>query len=77
MIDYEDTAAWKLHSDRSDKKRTKSLGEIKAVIDNDPSKSIRTITRDIAMSEFLIRQLVHEDIWNIKDEKGRILIGHE
>ena len=56
-------AAWKPHSDQSDKKRTpKFFGEIKTMINNDPSLSINSIARDIGMSEFLIRQVVHDNI---------------
>ena len=32
------------------------------MIDNDPRKSNRSITRDLGVSEFLIRQVVHEEI---------------
>ena len=32
------------------------------MIDNDPSKSIRFIVRDMEVSEFLIRQVVYEYI---------------
>ena len=61
--DYEGTAARKLPSNRSDKKRTPEfVGEIQTMIGNDPSKSIRSIARDMGVSEFLIRQVVHKDI---------------
>ena len=61
--DYESTAAPKSHSDHSDEKWTpKFVGEIQAMIDNDPSESIRSIAKNTEMSEFLIRQRVHEDI---------------
>ena len=61
--DYEGTAAQKPHSDHSDKKRTsKFVGDIQAMIDNNPNGSVRSIARDMGVSEFLIRQVVHEDI---------------
>ena len=54
--DYEGMTVLKPHSDRSDNKTTlEYLGEIQAMIDNDPSKSIRSTLRDMEMSEFLIR----------------------
>ena len=50
---YEDNSS-------SNKKRTpKFVGEIQAMIDNNPSKLIRSMV----VSEFLIRQVVFEDIW--------------
>lgn len=56
--------ALKTHSDCSDTKRTpEHIDEIQARIDNDPFKSIRSIARDIGVSEFLIRRVVLEDIW--------------
>ena len=42
--DYEITAAWKPQSDHPDRKRTEF--EIKAMIHNDPSKSITSIASD-------------------------------
>lgn len=74
--DYEGAAARKTHSARSDKKRTPEfVGEIQAMIDNDPSKSMRSIARDTGVSEFLIRQTVHEDIryFSYKMRKGQFL----
>ena len=59
---YKDMAAEKSHPDRSNKKRTPEVvGYIQVMIDKDPSKSIRSITRDMGVSEFLIRHLAHED----------------
>ena len=50
-------------ADCFDKKRTlKSLGVIQAIINNDPSKSIRSIAKDVGVSDFLIHQEVHEYI---------------
>ena len=61
--DYKDVAALKPHSSLSDKKTTSEfVVDIQAMIDNDPSKSIRFIARDMGVSEFLIRQVVHVDI---------------
>ncbi len=63
MVDYEGAAVWKVHSDCSDKKRTLFVGKtLKTVIDNDPSKWIRSIVRHMTMSEFLIKQVVLFDI---------------
>ena len=62
------------------KKRTKFIGGIQAMIDNDPSKLIRCIPRDMGVSEFLIRKVVHEDIetFLIQNKKKTIfIIGHE
>ena len=64
--DYEGTASWKLRSDRSDKKRTPEFVEdINAINDNDTFKSTRFITRDMEVSEFLIRLVVHKDIHSV------------
>ena len=50
--DYKDMAAWKLHFDHSDEKITPEfVGEIQAIIDNDPSKSIRSIVMNIVVFE--------------------------
>ena len=46
------------------------------MIDNDLAKSISSIARDIGMSEFLMRQVVHEDIqyfW-YKKRKSQFLL---
>ena len=74
--DYKSTVAWKLHSDSSVMKRiAEFLVEIYAMIDNDPNKSIRFIASDVAVSNFLIRQVVHEDIqyFLYKIRKGQFL----
>ena len=63
-------------TDCSDKKRTTEfVGEIHIMIDNDPNKSVRSITKDMGESEFLIRQVVHKDRWyfSYKIRKGQIL----
>ena len=44
------------------KKTPKFVDEIQSIINNDPNKSIRPISRDMGKSKFLIRQVVHEDI---------------
>ena len=60
---YEGIAAQKIHSNCSDKKRTPDFyGEIQAMNDNDPSKCIRLNAKDMGVSEFLFKQVVHEDI---------------
>ena len=76
--DYEGMTAQKL-SDHSDKKRTQEfLPGIQAMIENNPSKSIGSIARNMGMSEFLIRQIVHEDIWYSSYKKVTIFIrDHE
>ena len=59
----EGTTVRKPHSDRSDKKSSLEIvGDIPAMTDNDPSKSIRSIVKDLRVSEFLIRWVVQEDI---------------
>ena len=75
--DYKCMASQKPQSKCSDKKKKKKkrtpkfIGEIQAIIDNDPSKSIRYIARDMRVSKFLIRQVVHKDIWYFSHtEKG-------
>ena len=52
------------------------ISKIQAMIHNDPRKSIRSIARDMRVPEFLIRQVVHEDIWYFlyKMRKGQFLI---
>ena len=44
-------------------KTPKFVNQIQIMINNNLSKSIRSIARDVGMSEFLIRQVVHKDIW--------------
>ena len=43
------------------------VNRIQAMIDHDLCKSIRLLARDVEMSEFLIRQVVHENIWCFSD----------
>ena len=50
------------------------------MIDNNPSKSIRSVARDMGVPEFLIKLVEHEDIlvFLMDDKKGPIFItGHE
>ena len=60
--DYKGTADQKPHSDCSDKRTLKFGGKIQPMINNDPNMSIRSIARDMNVSEFLIRLVVHEGI---------------
>ena len=47
----------------TDKKRTPEfVAEIQAMMDNNPNKSIMSTARDMGVFQFLIRQVVHEDI---------------
>ena len=57
--DYEGTAALIV---LIGKKTPEFLAEIQAVIDNNPSNSIRFIAKDMGVSEFLSWQIMHEDI---------------
>ena len=59
--DYEGTATQMPHSDRPKKKRIELVAKVQTMIDNDPSKSTRSIAiaRDIALSEFLFRNEEH------------------
>ena len=71
--EYEGVAAWKLHSDCSDNKRTlEFLGEFQAMIDNDPTSQ----SGPLELLSFFIRQVVvHEDIqyFSYKRKKGQFL----
>ena len=74
--DYGGMAAQKPHSDHSDKKRTpKFVGEIQAIIDNDPSESIKSVAKNMEMSKFLIRHIVPENIhcFSYKTRKNQFL----
>ena len=63
LTDYEGTTH-KTHYDHSDKKRTAEfLGQIQNMTNNDSNKSTRSIARNMGVSMFLIRQVVHKDIW--------------
>ena len=53
------------------------------MFESDPVKSLRSVTKDMGATEFLIRQVVHEDIWYfsygmwksqslLKAKKGRV-----
>ncbi|XP_011068611.1 PREDICTED: uncharacterized protein LOC105154645 isoform X1 [Acromyrmex echinatior] len=53
----------KTHKARSDTVRTSQfVQQVQGIIDEDPSKSIRAISRDLQVSECTIRRIVHEDI---------------
>jgi len=58
----ESVAKHKKHETRSDKVRTSQfVQKVQDIIDEDPSKSIRTISKDLQVSECTIR-IIHEDI---------------
>ena len=66
--------------DHSDKKRTpKFVGEIQAPIENDHSKLIRSIVRNMEVSKFLIRPVVNKNIqyFSYKMKNGIFILGHE
>ena len=46
------------------------------MVDNDLSKSVKSIVKDIGGSDFLIREVVHEDIPSFlcKMKKGQFLL---
>ena len=58
------------------KKNTEFVGKIQITIDNNSSKSIRSISRVMGLSKFLIKQVVHEDIcfFSNKMRKGQFLL---
>ena len=61
--DLKGTAVQKSYSDCSDKKRTPEfVGDIKAIIANDPCEESRFTARDMGVSKLLIRLVLHEDI---------------
>ena len=71
----EGMAARKPYSDRPDKKRIPEfVGEIQAMINNNPSKSVRSIARDMEVSEFLIALVINESIryfsYNMRKGQG-------
>ena len=73
---FKGTAAQKPHYDRSHRKRTPEfLNEIQIMIDIDPYESIRSIARDMRVSEFLIRLILHKDMrcFLYKMRKGKKL----
>ena len=60
-VDYERAAARMFHPDISEKKITpKFVANNQAMIENDPSKSISSIAKDMGVSEFLIEQVIYE-----------------
>ncbi|KYQ51498.1 hypothetical protein ALC60_09371 [Trachymyrmex zeteki] len=53
----------KKYEARSDRVRTSQfVQQVQGIIDKDPSKFIRAISRDLQVSECTIRRIVHEDI---------------
>jgi len=59
----ESVAKRKKHETRSDKVRTSQfVQKVQGIIDEDPSKSIRAISKDLQVSECTIRRIIHEDI---------------
>jgi len=59
----ESVAKRKKHETRSDKVRTsRFVQKVQGIIDEDPSKSIRAISKDLQVSECTIRRIIHEDI---------------
>ena len=53
----------KKHKARSDRVRTSHfVQQVQGIIDEDPSKSIKAISRDLQVSECTIYRIVHEDI---------------
>ena len=53
----------KKHEARSDRIRASHfVQQVQGIIDEDPSKSIRAISKDLQVSECAIRRIAHEDI---------------
>ena len=74
--DYEGTALQKPHSDHSYEKKTlEFVAEIQAIINNNLSKSVSFIVRNMDVFEFLIRQVVHKDVryFSYKIRNGHFL----
>ena len=60
----ESVAKRRKHEPRSDTVRTlQFVQKIREIIDEDPSKSMRAISRYLQVSECTIRRIIHEDIW--------------
>ncbi|XP_014484223.1 PREDICTED: uncharacterized protein LOC106749367 [Dinoponera quadriceps] len=56
-------AKCKKHEARSDKFRTSQfVQKVQGIIDEDPSKSIRGISKHLQVSECTIRRIIHEDL---------------
>ncbi|KAM0736931.1 hypothetical protein ACS0PU_000024 [Formica fusca] len=61
--DTQSVAKRKKHEERSDTIRTTQfIQQIQAIVDENPSKSIRALARDLKVSEGLVRRVVHEDL---------------
>ena len=64
-VNVESVAKRRKHKPRSDKVRTQQfVQQVQDIIDEDPSKSIRAISRDLLVSECSILRIIHEDIRN-------------
>ena len=60
----ESVARRRKHKPLSDTVRTPQfVQQVQGIIDEDPSKSIRVISRNLQVSECTIHPIVHEDIW--------------
>ena len=44
------------------KKRAEFASDTRAIIDNDPSNSVRSVAQDMGLSEVFMRWVVYEDI---------------
>ena len=80
--DYRGTAAWKHQFDCSDNKRIhKFVCAIQLMIDNDPSKSIRSIAKDMSVqvsyqASGALRHLVfliQDEKWPVFNSRGKVL----
>ncbi|KAG0728693.1 hypothetical protein GWK47_031947 [Chionoecetes opilio] len=74
--DYEGVAERKHHSRRSDTIRNAELvTKLQTMIDEDPSQSMRSIARELHVSEGTVRKCVQEDIRykSYKMRKGQLL----
>lgn len=57
------TAHRKQHSRRSDTLRTPAfVAQLQALVDEDPGKSVRSLAKELGVSEGTIRNAVHEDL---------------
>lgn len=73
---YEAVAQRKEHSRRSDAIRDQDfVARVQGMVDNDPSKSMRAIARDLHVSEHCVRNCMMEDIRykSYKMRKGQLL----
>ena len=63
------------HSDYSEKKRTEFVIDVQAMMTTIPASQIRSITRDMGVSDFLIRLIVNDNInyFSFKMRKDQFL----